>query len=323
MSFSGQLFDFQFDAAHLLKKVSYICVFVGLIFSMYSIFQQAENANTVLQAEVNERKKTAAALKQRAHELARSNEELEQFAYVASHDLQEPLRKVKAFGDRLKTKYGDRLKTKYGEALDDRGRDYIGRMQDAAERMQMLIGSLLTFSRVGTSGEPFTRVDLDDVVRDIVSDFEVSIREAGARVTTVDLPTIEADPLQMRQLLQNLIGNALKYRRKGVPPAVEISAKILPNGAPDREGIAAKECRIFVKDNGIGFEDQYMERIFGIFQRLHGRDEYDGTGIGLAIARKIVDRHGGSIAAESRSGEGSTFIVTLPMNQHIHGHNHD
>jgi signal transduction histidine kinase len=315
MSFSGQLFDFQFDAAHLLKKASYICVFVGLVFSMYSIFQQAEEANIVLQVEVNVRKKTEAALQQRAQELARSNKELEQFAYVASHDLQEPLRKVKAFGDRLMTKYG--------EALDDRGRDYISRMQDAAERMQMLIGSLLTFSRVGTSGEPFAKVDLDKVARDIVSDLEVPIRETGARVTAVDLPIIDADPLQMRQLLQNLIGNALKYRRKGVPPLIEVSAKILPHEAPDRDGIPAGSCRISVKDNGIGFEDQYLERIFGIFQRLHGRDEYEGTGIGLSIARKIVERHGGSITAESRSGEGSTFIVNLPMNQIIHEHNHD
>ena len=261
--------------------------------------------------DITERKRAEEALAQRAEELARSNAELEQFSYVASHDLQEPLRKIQAFGDRLKTKYGD--------ALSGQGGDYLERMQNAAARMQILINDLLTFSRVTTKAQPFVPVDLAKVTREVVSDLEVRIEETGGRVEVDDLPTIDADPLQMRQLLQNLIGNALKFHREEAP-VVKIHSQLLKDEEPRSEGSASDDglCQITVQDNGIGFDEKYTDRIFGIFQRLHGRSTYEGTGVGLAICRKIVERHGGSITAESTPGQGTTFIVTLPV-QHPKG----
>jgi len=238
-------------------------------------------------------------LKQAQEELQRSNAELEAFAYIASHDLQEPLRKVRAFGDRLEVKCA--------AALGEQGRDYLQRMQTAAARMQELINDLLAFSRVTTRAQPFTPVDLNQVVREVVSDLETRIEQVGGCVDAGNLPTIDADPLQMRQLLQNLIGNALKFRREGVPPVVRVRGEIV-GGASTEES-----CRLVVEDNGIGFDMKHADRIFEMFQRLHGRGEYEGTGVGLAICRKIVERHGGAIAAQSTPGQGSVFTVTLPV----------
>ena len=448
MSYSGQLFDFEFDAAHSLKKVGYICVLTGLLFNMLHIFQQAEaskselaetnarlesditereraeaalrdseararavvetavdaiilidqwggvqafnpagedlfgyraeevigqNVSMLMPApqreehddylqnyldtseakiigigrevtglrkdgsvfplelsvsetwqdqgrifigiirDITERKRADAALAHHIEELGRSNAELETFAYVASHDLQEPLRKVQAFGDRLISKYA--------EVLDERGLGYLSRMQDAAERMQTLIQSLLSFSRIGTNAEPHVPVDLDAVVQEVVGDLEVRIQETGAKVEVGDLPTVEADPTQMRQIFQNLIGNALKYRREGVATVVRVSAEVLDGAAGPLDGTPTKLCRIRFEDNGIGFEPQFADRIFGIFQRLHGRGEFEGTGVGLAVCRKIAERHGGTISAEGRPGAGSCFTVTLPfdMQERSHG----
>jgi signal transduction histidine kinase len=247
-------------------------------------------------------------LKVYAKKLERSNKELEDFASVASHDLQEPLRKVQAFGDRLRSKYAS--------AIDDQGRDYIDRIQNAAARMQTLINDLLTFARVTTKTKPFVPTDLGVVTQEVVSDLEVRIKEANGLVEVVDLPSVDADPLQMRQLLQNLIGNALKYKRTGVFPVVRVTAKTLFND-PSMPWVdpSRPACQIVVEDNGIGFDEIYSERIFTIFQRLHGRNEYEGTGIGLAVCRKIVERHGGTITAKSTLGEGSKFTVTLPIEQ--------
>jgi PAS domain S-box-containing protein len=241
--------------------------------------------------------------------LTQSNRELQDFAYVASHDLQEPLRKVQAFGERLKVKYED--------ALDDQGHDYIGRMQNAAERMQTLINDLLSFSRISTKAQPFTPVGLGKVIEGVLSDLETHIEELGARVEVGDLPTLDADPLQMRQLLQNLIGNALKFHRRDEPPVVKVRGDLLDSGGQQSGGLPLGKqlCQITVEDNGIGFEQKHADRIFGFFQRLHGRSAYEGTGIGLAICRKIVDRHGGSITAESSPGQGAKFIVALPIKQ--------
>ncbi|PSM47055.1 histidine kinase [Chroococcidiopsis sp. CCALA 051] len=245
-----------------------------------------------------------------SQELARSNAELQQFASIASHDLQEPLRKIQAFGNRLQEKYG--------ELLNEQGADYIRRMQNAAQRMQILIDDLLVFSRITTRAQPFITVNLAKIAKEVLSDLEVLIQQTEAQVELSELPSIHADPLQMRQLLQNLIGNALKFRRKNEPPRVKIYSQIIDNREQLTENLLNTYlCQITVEDNGIGFDQKYCDRIFQVFQRLHGRSEYEGTGIGLAICRKIVERHGGSIAAESKPSQGAKFIVTLPMHQSI------
>ncbi|MBD0302278.1 MAG: PAS domain-containing protein [Tolypothrix sp. T3-bin4] len=232
-------------------------------------------------------------------ELARSNDELQQFAFIASHDLQEPLRKIKTFGDRLKATCGD--------TFTAQGRDYLERMQNAAQRMQSLIEDLLTLSRVTTRAQPFVSVDLAQVTQEVLSDLEVAIQQSDAHVEVGELATVTADPLQMRQLLQNLIGNALKFRRPEEAPFVKIYTE------PTRAINGSEFCQIIVEDRGIGFDEKYLGRIFNVFQRLHGRSEYEGTGIGLAICRKIAERHHGSITAQSQPGAGAKFIVTLPM----------
>ena len=210
--------------------------------------------------------------------------------------------------------FGDRLQSKYAGDLDEQGRDFVSRMQQAAGRMQVLINDLLSFSRVTTVGRPFVPCDLARVAQEVLSDLEVRIQETNSQVNVGDLPTIDADPWQMRQQLQNLIGNAIKYRRDDVAPLVAVAAKIV-NGSPSQAGNGADTCRLTVTDNGIGFEPEYAERIFGIFRRLHGRGKYQGTGVGLAICRKISERHHGSMTAEGRPGEGATFTATLSANQ--------
>jgi PAS domain S-box-containing protein len=237
-------------------------------------------------------------LEMRIEELNRSNKELEQFAYVASHDLQEPLRKVRAFGDRLVIKYKD--------ALGEEGKGYIERMENAAERMQVLINELLNFSRISRTTESYIEVDLEKVVRSVINDLEISIEQKKASIDIGHLPVIYAIPSQMRQLFQNLLSNALKFSSPDRDPRIFIEASIV-----HEEG--EEMCRIKVADNGIGFDEKYADRIFNIFQRLHGRNEYEGTGIGLAIVKKIAENHRGSITARSTPGEGSVFTIVLPV----------
>jgi signal transduction histidine kinase len=242
-------------------------------------------------------------------ELARSNRELEDFASVASHDLQEPLRKITAFGDRLRSRCAG--------ALDEVAGDYLERMQNAAARMQILINDLLAYSRVTTKAQPFVPVDLGKVVREVLSDLELRLEKTGARVEIGDLPTLEADPLQMRQMFQNLLSNALKFQRPQVPPVIHVQARPLDgDAAPSgRSAAAAGAFQIVVEDNGIGFEEKYLDRLFKPFQRLHPQSAYEGTGIGLAICNKIAERHGGRITAASTPGQGTRFLVTLPRRQ--------
>jgi PAS domain S-box-containing protein len=266
-----------------------------------------EVGSVVVFKDITERKKAEEALAQKANELARSNAELEQFAFVASHDLQEPLRKIQAFGDRLKVKCE-------GVNLGEAG-DYLERMRNAAARMQTLINDLLTFSRVIRSSQPFVPVDLTAVTREVLGDLEVRIEKNQARVEVSDLPTIDADPTQIRQLIQNLVSNALKFQPPNAQPWVSIDASLTQGQTGNWNGTNGNDqfCEIRVKDNGIGFDEKYLEKIFAVFQRLHGRSEYEGTGVGLAVCRRIVDRHGGSITAKSQPGKGATFIVTLPV----------
>jgi len=237
-------------------------------------------------------------LKRTQIRLEQSNRELESFASVASHDLQEPLRKIQTFSERLTSVYA--------EALGPEGRDYLTRMNNAATRMRKLIDDLLTYSRVSSKAQTHYLVDLSELARGVLGDLESIIEQSGATVTIGPLPTLEASPMQMRQLLQNLLSNALKFRKDDVAPAISLRATV------DAE---TNRCELQVEDNGIGFEEKYVDRIFNVFQRLHGRGKYEGTGIGLAICRKIAERHGGSIRARSAPGQGATFIVTLPYRQ--------
>lgn len=258
------------------------------------------NSRDVTQRRIDEEK-----LRVYTEKLELSNRELQDFAYVASHDLQEPLRKVQAFGDRLERKCG--------EQLSDDGRDYVRRMRDASARMQTLINDLLTFSRVTTNAQPFKPIDLATIATEVVSDLEVRIEQSHGRVEIGSLSVVDADALQMRQLFQNLIGNALKFNREGTPPVVKVYEEDANSGSEIR--------RIVVEDNGIGFDEKYLDRIFTVFQRLHGRAEYEGSGIGLAVCRKIVERHDGHLTATSRPGEGSKFIIELPIRQKGTGNN--
>ena len=288
--------------------------FNKMVESLEATQLELKNANLILgrhakelQKEVNERKRVEEKLKIYAQKLERSNQELQDFAYVASHDLQEPLRKIRAFGDRLKSKFGDNL--------TEQGIDYLERMQNAAARMQNLINGLLSYSRITTKAQPFVPVNLYEIAQEVISDLEIRIEEFKARVEVDKLRIIDADPLQMRQLLQNLIGNALKFHRPGVPPVVKVSGEILSENGTSTNGKSNsnKYYEIRVEDNGIGFDEKYLDKIFGVFQRLHGRNSYEGTGVGLAVCRKIAERHEGTITARSIPGKGSTFIVKLPV----------
>jgi PAS domain S-box-containing protein len=247
-----------------------------------------------LELRVQER---TAELETYTRKLQESNRALQEFASIASHDMQEPLRKIISFGNMLKQGYAD--------SLGNEGKDFLNRMVNATERMQTLLTSLLDYSRITTRTEAFRSVDLAAIVREVLSDLEVRIKKTGGEVHISDLPTIEADPMQMRQLFQNLIGNALKFHREGEKPSIEVKGRSLGDGITE----------LVVKDNGIGFDEKYLDRIFMPFQRLHERSAYEGTGMGLAICSKIVERHGGTITATSTQGKGSTFIMTLSKKQ--------
>jgi light-regulated signal transduction histidine kinase (bacteriophytochrome) len=232
-------------------------------------------------------------LNEYSENLARSNRELEDFAYVASHDLQEPLRKIQAFGNLLESEYSDKIR---GE-----GSEYLKRMQNAASRMSTLIEDLLAFSRVTTRQNPLEHISLNLIVGDVLGDLETRIQETNATIDVGALGKVVADPTHMRQLFQNLIGNALKFHKPDTAPAIKISG-VTKSG----------DIEIKVSDNGIGFEEKYMDRIFSVFQRLHDKKSYEGTGIGLAVCRKIAERYNGTITATSKKGMGSTFIVRFP-----------
>jgi PAS domain S-box-containing protein len=252
--------------------------------------------------DIHDMKQAEAVLAEYAVKLQQSNRELEQFAFVASHDLQEPLRKIRLFGSAIQQKLRGKL--------DDETQDSLQRMIGASERMQAMIQDLLELSRISTQGRPFTRVNLSQVAADVVSDLEARIHRTGGQVIIEPLPVIEADPMQIHQVMQNIIANALKFHRPGTPPVV----KIYSQGDQEKNSPRQRVC-IYIQDNGIGFDETFFEQMLQPFKRLHGRSKYEGNGMGLAIVKKIIDRHQGKITARSRPNEGATFIITLPVKQ--------
>lgn len=281
-----------------LALLIYWVVFKSAV-KVENLYQRIEQDNLALEKTVQERTE---ALTQYADELERSNRELEDFAFVASHDLQEPLRKIRAFGDRLQTKFGPQL--------GEQGLDYARRMHAASERMSVLIDDLLSFSRVTTRQKAFEQVDLNQLLDRVTDDLEFSIENVQAELIIENLPCIEADGSQLTQVFANLISNSLKFHSLTEKPVIRIGCSRICSNVDQCEWV-----RLTFADNGIGFDEQYRDRIFNLFQRLHGRDEYSGTGIGLALCRKIVERHGGTIEVQATLGKGATFIIDLPTTQ--------
>lgn len=269
--------------------------------------------NKSLEIEIKERKASEEKVKQLNRQLLENiaslesaNKDLDRFAFMASHDLQEPLRKIRMFSDRLFLKYK--------EAIDDDGRTTIHRIQKAAERMQTLITDILTFSKISVDKPSFVESDLNALINEILIEMDEDLREKKARVLVDKLPSLFVNPSLMKPLFHNLIGNALKYRKKDVDPQIRITSDITGqiNGKTLKDP-QQKYCRIFIEDNGIGFDQKYAEEIFGMFKRLHHNTEFEGTGIGLALCKKIVEQHKGYISARSKVNEGSTFIISIPM----------
>jgi len=248
--------------------------------------------------DVSELRQLTRILKANIEELQRSNAELEQFAYVASHDLQEPLRMVSGYTQLLLKRYGDKL--------GEEGKEFIDFAVDGAKRMQNLINDLLSFSKVHTNKQIKSEVDLNVSLQQALKNLEATITDTGAKINRPNMPVIAADPVHMVQLFQNLIGNAIKFSKPGVTPEIDIKVSGVTN-------LTHGACEISVSDNGIGIKKEYLDKIFAIFQRLHSRDEYPGTGIGLAICKKIAENHNGKIWVESQEGHGSVFHVVLAI----------
>ena len=260
-------------------------------------YSRAENPPVLLaiMQDISQRKAAEAELRATAQRLERSNKELQSFAHIASHDLQEPLRKVQLFSNRIENKYA--------VLLDETGKEYIQRMQNAVQRMQTMISDLLKYARLSANEpQPMERVNLNSVLREVLSNLELQIEQVNGSIQLENLPTIPAYPFQMIQLFQNLLSNALKYHHPHKAPFVKVYCNY-----------QSTRLEIVVEDNGIGIPADRREHIFGFFQRLHSRDEYEGNGIGLAICRKIMDNHAGSIRVESKENQGSRFILSFPV----------
>lgn len=244
------------------------------------------------------------ALSRAAQDLLLRNQELQEFSHVISHDLQEPLMLIQAFSQRLR----DNFLTN----LSEKGKVYLERILSSAERMQMLINGLLSYSRIEKESQPFIQVHLNNIVQAVLEDLTIKIEESDAIISAEDLGTVMADPLQMRQLFQNIIGNSLKYHHPDRVPEIRITRTLAPEGYDSNTYMS-----ISIKDNGIGFKEEYQEKIFDIFQRLHTRQQFNGTGLGLSICKKIVERHHGVISATAVQGQGAEFIVTLPLSPEL------
>ncbi|HEY8959376.1 hybrid sensor histidine kinase/response regulator [Chitinophaga sp.] len=268
-----------------------------------ALIAHQQQVNDMLEQKVRERTEE---LREINKSLEASNHDLQQFASVASHDLKEPLRKIQLFGAILRDRF---LQT------DPNALSYMERIVGSSERMARLINDLLSYSRLSVASINEV-TDFNKIIGEILVDLELMIVERNAVITVEKIPQIEAVPGQIRQVFQNIISNALKFSRKDVPPEINISADTVTDLNPDSAAFAGGQyCRIIIRDNGIGFNEKYLSKIFTIFQRLHTSDLYEGTGIGLAIAKKVIDKHGGLITARSREGEGATFIIVLPLKQ--------
>lgn len=299
----------------LRTKVS---VFIELYTKNHQLIAQEQKLlaiNRSLENEINERKMSEEKVKdlnrrllENIDRLESANKDLDRFAFMSSHDLQEPLRKIRTFSDLLYSKNKD--------VLDEDATRYIGRIQKSAERMQALIKDILEFSKVSSDKNKFVNTDLNLVVEEVLADIEPEVQDNKAKINIRILPSLDVNPGLMRPLFSNLIGNAIKYRKKDVDPIINIYAEQakddLPSDMPADVG-NRKFCRIYVEDNGIGFDQRYAEQIFNMFVRLHGNSEYEGTGIGLALCKQIVDKHDGFISVLSKENTGSTFIVSLPV----------
>ncbi len=291
---STALFDHNFNIAHFLKVVAYLVPFAGLVLGYIRTYQEEQQLVIKLELAHREQIQQNLIAERMNTDLRRSNTELEQFAYVASHDLQEPLRMVAS--------YTQLLSKRYQGKLDADADEFIGYAVDGAKRMQSLVHDLLAFSRVGSQGKTFAPIDTETVFSHVISNLQLAIEESQAVVTHDELPTITGDDIQLTQLFQNLIGNAIKYRRES--PKIHVSAK-----KQDTEWLFS------VRDNGIGLDPQFKDRIFVIFQQLHPKEDYAGTGIGLAVCKKIVEKHEGRIWVDSEPGKGSTFYFSIPVSK--------
>jgi len=275
--------------------------------------QKLVSINKSLEEEIHERKISEEKVKELNYQLLdnierleSANRDLDRFAFMASHDLQEPLRKILMFSDRLGFKFKDQL--------DDEARLFITRIQQSGERMQALIKDILLFSKTSLEKQTFVESDLNAILTDVLEDLELVIQSKKARINAQSLPLLSVNPVLMRPLFHNLISNALKYSKKNEIPEVKIYSESTQGKPLNGTEIKNKYCRIFIEDNGIGFDQKYSEQIFGMFKRLHLHTEFEGTGIGLALCKKIVEEHHGFITARSQPGKGSTFIISLPIN---------
>jgi signal transduction histidine kinase len=267
--------------------------------------------NKNLELEIKERKASEEKVKQLNRQLLENiaslesaNKDLDRFAFMASHDLQEPLRKIRMFSDRLQLKYQN--------ILDDDGKTNISRIQKAAERMQNLITDILTFSKIAVDKAAFIETNLNQVIDEVLVDLDEEVKTKHAKMQIDQLPMLTVNPGLMKPLFQNLIGNALKYSKKDIEPVIRITHELNMLNGKSKDG-RDRYCKIIIQDNGIGFDQKYAEEIFGMFKRLHHNTEFQGTGIGLALCKKIVEQHKGYISARSKINEGSTFIISLPL----------
>jgi light-regulated signal transduction histidine kinase (bacteriophytochrome) len=294
-----------------------VAVFVDLYKKNHRLLAQEQKLvaiNKNLELEIHERKVSEEKVKELNHKLLENierlenaNRDLDRFAFMASHDLQEPLRKMLMFSDRLSHKYS--------EVLDAEGQMYIRRIQLAGERMQALIKDILLFSKTTIEKPVFVSSNLNEILSEVLNEMEHAITEKNAIIDLQSLPTLLVNPVLMRPLFHNLISNALKYSRKDVQPLVRVYSEFSATESNGKGDSKSRYCRIYVEDNGIGFEQKYSEQIFGMFKRLHLHSEFEGTGIGLALCKKIVEEHNGFITARSKVNEGSVFIISLPVLQ--------